>query len=917
MKIMRAVSSARTIAILFTVLTLTFSAFAVIPLGRASASTGSLATAKLNSITLTDYAGNDQSGVADLIANKIQAYDFQLTPSESAALPKSLPQYRAPASLYGLYVNPQNTSSGFNPFYFQQVRFALNYIVDRSYFIQNLIGGVGIPGISVYAGEPDTLVIARINALYSNVTANLAFANQTIQRVLSAHGAKFAAGSWTYKSKPITVSLFDRTDDPIRHAYIGFLASQLQKLGFSTSLIPGTLSKAFTVVFGTDPANATWDIYPASNGAVYGYYDESLAPGFYSAYLGNNAGTDKYGISWGSYNDSKTQEPGLSDALTKSDFYGIPLINSNFTSLQQRANLLTNCTYWGIKAAVYIAIGTSLAPEGAQPSLLGVSPNFVQDPILNYISYLTMNTASGSANVGVRHIENGAMNPVQGDDDSYTAQLLQGVVIPDLYQQGSTGYPYSTGLTFRLVANTPTPTVSLPSGALVFNASGDKFVSAPSGTKAKTDVIVNLAKLFASTKWQDGRPLTLADMIEQYIITGLVSTSGTSIYDSSASATYAPAFGQVLGLKMLNTTSFEIFGSTYYPDPTYSAWVLIPDIVGTLGFATIGGGMMPWQLYAAMSQVVSSGQAAWSRSAAHSKSINWLSLTSPTDVANIKTALQSEATSSFIPPELLSLQTLSGVNLVNATGAVAGYNAAVSFVNTNGNAMVSDGPFYISQYSQSTSPQFLTLTKSPYYQAGSILDPALFAPAVLISGQAQIPPILNPGQSITVVALQTPDGGNQTTPAPNATAVLQLVANGTLFFQQSYQTDVTGHASAQIPSTIKAGTYILNLYTYSSSSTLLSPITETVTITPAVTTSSTSSTSSSSASSSSSTSSTSSSSSTSAVSSSSSTNTTSIATTSTGGGGGIPTAWILGAVALVVIVIGGIAYAVSRRKKTP
>ena len=62
-----------------------------------------------------------------------------------------------------------------------------------------------------------------------------------------------------------------------------YLNSQLQKVGFQTQLIPGTLSDAYNVVFGSDPVNGTYDIYPASNSQIWGYYD-SNAINFYSCY---------------------------------------------------------------------------------------------------------------------------------------------------------------------------------------------------------------------------------------------------------------------------------------------------------------------------------------------------------------------------------------------------------------------------------------------------------------------------------------------------------------------------------------------------------------------------------------------------------------------------------------------------------
>ena len=68
-------------------------------------------------------------------------------------------------------------------------------------------------------------------------------------------------------------------------------------------------------------------------------------------------------------------------------------------------------------------------------------------------------------------------------------------------------------------ADNPTSTVAVPTSAVVMNATQDKFVNVPSGTTAKTAVIANFAPMLAES-WQDGQPLTLADILYQYILAG-------------------------------------------------------------------------------------------------------------------------------------------------------------------------------------------------------------------------------------------------------------------------------------------------------------------------------------------------------------------------------------------------------------
>ena len=833
---------------------LAFGSFALMPLKVSAASQPS--TPSLSSITLVDYGGNDASGVADLQSNKIDAYDFSLTPSASASLPSSYSQYVAPSGLYGLYVNPQNTSAGstheFNPFYFQKVRFALNYLIDRTYFGQTIEGGKFLPSISAVSAEPDTVNVAPAMAPFSNVTYNFAFANQSIYSTLTANGATYSNHQWSYNGKPITIGLFDRVDDPIRHSFMQYLNSQLQKIGFQTNLIPGTLSVAYSVVFGTDPVNATWDIYPASNSQIWGYYD-SNAINFYSAgYYEDLPASDHYGPNWVGGWDNTTQESYSTSLYDSADKYAVPLLTSNFSTLAQRNDLLSNLSYYGVLGATYICLGTTLAPYATNGAVSGVTPNFLTDPFMNYQNAITMKVsgsgASGSADnlkMGVRHITNGAVNPVGGDDDAYSDNMQQMGSLP-LYVYGpSTGYPYSTGMTFKVNGNSFSGNIAVPSNAIWFNGTSDKWANVSANSMAQDDVTVDFSSLLSHTQWADGQPVTMADLLMQYIELTRVTSTGSPLYQKGGElGLYNTELSQIIGFKVLNSTALEIWTTgTFFPDPNIAAYSAIGDVASPLGYAgyTNGLGMTPWQLYYAMNQVVLNGKAAWSTATATANNVPWLSLLNPTDVANVKSALSSAG--STIPAELTALQTMTGQSWVTSSSASAGYQAAINFINTNGVAVISDGPFYISQYSSSTSPAFAVLKPNPGFNAGSIGDPQIFAPAVVLTPQATVPPVLTPGGTIGITVLQTPDGApsNQSSPASGATVVVQLVGNGALAYSNTYTTDSNGQVQVQLPTTLTSGSYLLSIYSYSSSTSLIKPIVQPVTLVGAPQTSTTTS----------------------------------------------------------------------------
>ncbi len=820
---------------------LAISSLVAVPLAQGSTITIP-SSPSLNSITLTSYNGADSSGVSDLVAGKIQAYDFAVTPTEASTVPSTFDQYKAPASWYGLEINPTNTAQGYNPFQLQAVRFALNYLVNRNYFVGTLLGGEGIPTVSVFGGEPDQLITSSATAPYAGITYSVSTANSSIYTALIGAGATFKDTStpqWYYKGQAITISIFDRTDDPIRHTFDGQLASELKSIGFAVTVIPGTLQTADTIVYGTDPANATWDIYPASYGDVYSYYDEGFAE-LYAPIAGAIPASSAQGLAFGTYNDTAKEQPSTVALLNTADTQALNFFTTNFTSITQRDADLNTLTGAGVQAAVVIGIATSLAPYDASPSLQGVTANFVDDPIDNALSFLTMNTASGTADIGVRYLAESSLNPVGGYSDTYSVTWSEATSFPPVFYEPSTGYPYTVGWSFNVKGDNPTPTISVPTSAVVMNATQDKFVNVASGTTAKTAVIANFAPMLQQS-WADGQPLTLADILYQYILAGEVTQNPNSpVYDGYSAAVYGPSWQTVVGLQIINATSVEVYSTFYYPD-TYYAGINAAGALFAFTPTTGAQGMLPWQVYAGMASLVANGKDVWSSSTSVAKGLPWLSLVNPTDVSNLNSAVTSYASQSYIPPEFASLQTLTGVSLVTATTAKAGFTAASTFIGKYGNGIIGNGPFILTDYSSSTSPAFATLTKNPAFTWGNQMSAQLAQAPVFLTAEAQIPPIVSPGQSITVTAVQTAEGTGATSPAAGVNVTLQMVTNGAVAYQGSFTTSSAGTVSVTIPSTLATGSYTLSIYTASAGSTLYNPLVETVQLSPITTTTTSSS----------------------------------------------------------------------------
>jgi len=790
------------------------------------------------SITFISYNGNDANGILAFEHGQIAFYAYSVPPSEYTSLPPGAKAYLMPATYYDVLVNPLNTTFGFNPFQFQEVRFALNFIVNRTFFVDNILHGYGIPSITLYAGEQCVLHIQNTLAEYAYIHYNFTYANETIYKVLTAHGAQYVNGRWYYDGKPITVYVFVRTDATVRSEYAQYFISQLEKLGFTVQEIQGNLQKEISMVYGSDPANTTWDILIEAWGDTYGYYDAGLVEGLYSTVGSSAPFTSYYGLSFGTFNDSKYESPLLLKEANEIDNWSLTLIQSKFTSAAQYYQLVNDIVNVGINMSVRIGLGISLTPQYVLSIINGVYPNYAQGSLLNFQTYLSIvNGSYPNVTIGVRYLTQGAANPGAGFTDAYTDEIATALFTPAALTVPGSGYPVPYIFSFKIVNITPNAMVPVPSNALWWNPAKQQVTYVPPNTTAQMAVIYNLAPLFNNDKWADGQNITLADIIYQYIIASEMSlNSSNPIYDSVTSSVYGPALQTIKGFKIINSTTIEIWGNDWFFDPTEAAVSLFGSF-NPLGYALAGGGYFPWQVYVGMKDVVAEGKAAWSQSTAQSKGIDWLNLVSPTDVGYILSALENASTSGYIPNSLLQVEKLSNMTLVTQQQAISGYKAAISFIQTYDNALIGDGPFILVAWNPSASPPFAKIVKNPYF---NLVPPqqALSLP-MTYSISFNVPPTVTAGEVLNGTVRGTPAGSSQASPVANVTVYLELLhPNGSIIFSTQEMTNNQGQFTFSIPKNLSSGSYILTIAAYQNTSILINPMEVSLVVLPPVTTTS-------------------------------------------------------------------------------
>ena len=333
---------------------------------------------------------------------------------------------------YSILVNPA-ISDKFNPFSITDVRFALNYLVDRNLIVNELLGGHGKPMISNYGMyAADYLsIIDEIESFHFEY--NPSYANDLITDALENAGAEKIHDTWYHDGEQIEISFFIRSDDPIRKSIGEILSYELENIGFKVKKDFGDLNKAFVVVYGSNPAMQKWHLYTEGWGSSgFSKYDSVGLAQMYSPWFSNMPGNNDPTY-WNYKND-------YIDTLTQKIYIG------DFTSAQERTSLIEEATKEGVNESVRIFLASKTDQFIANENVDGVI-NALGAGITTRFTPINANSDTNSLVIGVKQIYQGAWNPIAGFSDTYSNQVWLNLYDPGVFSHPFTGkiIPIRTG----------------------------------------------------------------------------------------------------------------------------------------------------------------------------------------------------------------------------------------------------------------------------------------------------------------------------------------------------------------------------------------------------------------------------------------------------------------------------------------
>ena len=598
----------------------------------------------------------------------------------------------APASIIDLIVNPAPAPEGdLNPFSIKAIRQAMQFLVDRDFIANDVYQGRAVPMYShVSPLEYDELTVFEA-VRGANYRYDPQYAQSVIEQEMTAAGAtRDGDGPWSINGRPISLKFVIRVEDERRD--VGdLIRAALESVGFQVAPQYQPFGPAIQTVQSTDPITFQWHLYTEGWGqSAAQRYDSAGLSQFAAPWFGNMPGWRLSGF-W------QYEQPEI-DAMSQRIFRG------EFASQEERDQLYRDATRLEIDESVRIFLVNAIQSFPARVELQNVTEDIVGGP--KSIFTLREATVEGSNQVRVGHLwvwtEQTTWNPVGGFGDVYSSDIYKNVVDPPVVNHPFTGIPMGFRATFEIETAGPDGKLDVPEDAVLWDAAGDAWTAVGAGVQATSKVTFDYSRYFQSV-FHHGQPITPADLMFA------IAESYEFAYDeqriqieTALGVTSRPYLETFRGVRLLEDDRLEVYVDFWHFEQNEIA-----------AYANLGGLSTPWELSAAMNEVVFvNRQGAFSNTAAARFSVPWLSLVSEQDARLVLRVMQQFVREQRVPAGYFEV---GGRTLMTPEEAAARYQACIDWFDQHNLLVISNGPYVLTRYDPPAQFAELTAFRHPTY----------------------------------------------------------------------------------------------------------------------------------------------------------------------------------------------------------
>jgi len=616
---------------------------------------------------------DENTALEEVRNGNLDMYYYTVSPDrlETHQAKKGLQIFDSTGGRYSILVNPAE-SEKFNPFSNKEIRFALNYLIDRKLIVNELMGGYGTSIISYYSpSEPEYLSVIEQLELF-NFEYNPGLADKTITRVLDEKGAKKVGEKWLMDDNPIEITIFIRSDDPVRKSIGEILSVELEKIGFTVKKDFGDLNKAFVVVYGSNPADLKWSLYTEGwASSAFVRYDSIGLGQMYSPWFSNMPGFND--PTYWNYENVKLDE------ITQRIYTG------DFESSEIRSELIQEAVVEGINESVRIFLASKIDQYVVNEKIRGVVNDFGAG-VPSRFTPINAQSEENELVIGVKQIYQGAWNPVRGLTDSYSRQIWGIISDPGSFKHPFTGETIPIRSTWDVETAGPNGKLNIPQKSVIWNPKSQEWSNISLDSFATSKVTFD----FNFSNWHNGEMMDMNDILHSLyflIEWGTQIDENDKTFDTEFTPIATQSIQTIKGVNVIDEDTIEVYVDYWhFDDAEIADWAMMWN-------------SMPWEISVAMEKAVTDGKVSFSRSGATSKNVNWLSLIIPKDANIIKENLEEFKNDNYIPNGFKE-------NAQNEKYFQDRYNSSIKWIEENNHAVISNGPFYLKSY----APESRTIT---------------------------------------------------------------------------------------------------------------------------------------------------------------------------------------------------------------
>ena len=628
-----------------------------------------------------------------LIKGDMDAYFIDISDPQSFKRIRESPELDYDFS-YGLYyeltfnpVGPLYKDGRFNPFSNPRIREAINYVVDRDYIVDEIMGGLGVPKyVCLVKALPEgQRLLDVIEEIEDEYAYDFEKGASIIQEEMTKMGATLVGGKWYYEGKPVLIKFIIRTEDA-RKQIGDYVATQLEKLNFTVQRMYKTSKEASPLWLFGDPADGEWDLY--TGGWITTSVSRDDSSNFLDFYTPDGLPVPL----WQAYKPSP-------------EFYEIAkkLAYRRFKSMDERRELMEKALWMSMKDSVRVWLVDQTAVWVRRKGINIISDYAGGYP--NQIWALTMNRNNklgGSARIASAEVIVDPWNPVASSDWIYDTFIYDYAL--------SHGYAFAlhpkTGLpipvhvkSVKMWAEKGTLTFANEETKDWFNLTFVDEVTVPRDAwygwdvekqeivtayyagvhKARIKFLVDYGSVLNKTLYHDGTTMTLADFIIPWILTFERANPKSPWYDEASVPSFETWRKNFVAWRIVSTDPLKI---EYYVDEARLDAELIAH------YYTIWPAN-PWHMVAIGMLAEKNRELAFSADKAQKLGIEWMNYIAGPSLKVLAKYLDEALNEGYVPFENFMK------NYVTVEEAKKRYSLYKEFYSKLGHFWVGDGPYYL------------------------------------------------------------------------------------------------------------------------------------------------------------------------------------------------------------------------------